>query len=593
MCTHTVTKFLQEAPSWGRAPPLNPHMHDGPSVGGKLAGPSDPHRHDHIAVAVLLVGQRAHLPGRLLVLELDANGALGRRGEEIEQVLRIEADGERVALVFLLDRFLGLAVFGAGGGKLEALLGERELYRVRTLVGELRDAPQGIVQLAAFQNDGLIVLPRQHGLVVGKLTGEHARNQQPRPHLEEEVVVVAGKLDLAVVAGFSRKPLDLHHGLLGHEQPHFTVEACELVVGFGHGQAVAVGGYHRKRLGFEDQQAAIQRIARLLHGNGKRRLGDQGAQQFRRNLHQRVGKHRDGREVILRHAHHLVSLAVADDLDPVVFEQLEADLLLRQQTHQFEQFFSRDRGGAVFLDLGFARRADAQLEVGGRNCQPAALSLAEQVRQDGDGGLALHHALRQAQFVEQVKFLYAEFHRGVSSLFFGYEPVTLLSFPEGIKTVVAVASVETLKTSPRAATRRHCPVYLAGDALRKSRKTAPPGANHPLIAQEGHRCSTGISTGAGRASGGVARAYTNESSSLLRVRFRSLSLRRRVSILWIECRTVVWCLPPNCRPISGSDAEVSCLTRYMAIWRGKAMAFELLRIFKSCSRRPNCSPTRF
>jgi hypothetical protein len=37
----------------------------------------------------------------------------------------------------------------------------------------------------------------------------------------------------------------------------------------------------------------------------------------------------------------------------------------------------------------------------------------------------------------------------------------------------------------------------------------------------------------------------NESISLLIVRFKSLSLRRSASILLIECRTVVWCLPPN------------------------------------------------
>ncbi len=33
-----------------------------------------------------------------------------------------------------------------------------------------------------------------------------------------------------------------------------------------------------------------------------------------------------------------------------------------------------------------------------------------------------------------------------------------------------------------------------------------------------------------------------------------VGMRRRVSILLIECSTVVWCLPPNCRPISGSEA---------------------------------------
>ena len=41
--------------------------------------------------------------------------------------------------------------------------------------------------------------------------------------------------------------------------------------------------------------------------------------------------------------------------------------------------------------------------------------------------------------------------------------------------------------------------------------------------------------------------------------------------------TVEWCLPPKLRPISGSDAWVSALHRYIAIWRGIATDFELLR----------------
>jgi hypothetical protein len=59
-------------------------------------------------------------------------------------------------------------------------------------------------------------------------------------------------------------------------------------------------------------------------------------------------------------------------------------------------------------------------------------------------------------------------------------------------------------------------------------------------------------------------SYCNASISRVIVRFKSLSDRRISSILWIECSTVVWCLPPNWRPISGSDAVVSCLTMYMA-----------------------------
>ena len=45
--------------------------------------------------------------------------------------------------------------------------------------------------------------------------------------------------------------------------------------------------------------------------------------------------------------------------------------------------------------------------------------------------------------------------------------------------------------------------------------------------------------------------------------------------------TVEWCFPPKLRPISGSDARVSDLQRYIATCRGIATDFELLRDFRS------------
>ncbi len=45
--------------------------------------------------------------------------------------------------------------------------------------------------------------------------------------------------------------------------------------------------------------------------------------------------------------------------------------------------------------------------------------------------------------------------------------------------------------------------------------------------------------------------------------------------------TVEWCLPPKLFPISGSDAFVSDLQRYIATCRGSATDFELLRDFSS------------
>jgi hypothetical protein len=44
---------------------------------------------------------------------------------------------------------------------------------------------------------------------------------------------------------------------------------------------------------------------------------------------------------------------------------------------------------------------------------------------------------------------------------------------------------------------------------------------------------------------------------------------------------VEWCFPPKLRPISGSDACVSVLQRYIAICRGSAIDFELFFDFSS------------
>src|ERR1039458_8920954 len=80
--------------------------------------------------------------------------------------------------------------------------------------------------------------------------------------------------------------------------------------------------------------------------------------------------------------------------------------------------------------------------------------------------------------------------------------------------------------------------------------------------------------GAGRLDGRVEKEVQTAiyapscSVSLLSNLLKSLSSLRTLSIFSTECRTVVWCLPPNCRPISGKDASVRCFARYIAIWRG-------------------------
>src|SRR5579862_3488924 len=97
---------------------------------------SDPHRHDYVAIAERLIAFGADLSGGLLVLQLEAHGAIGNRGEKIQQILRVESDGDWIALVRLFDRFRGFAIFGALRGKLHAFRGNGKLHRARALVGE-------------------------------------------------------------------------------------------------------------------------------------------------------------------------------------------------------------------------------------------------------------------------------------------------------------------------------------------------------------------------------------------------------------------------------------------------------------------------
>ena len=106
-----------------------------------FAACSNPHRHHHVAVLELGVRNiRAELAGRLRVLELDAHlvgvGVL----EEIEQVLRVEANGNHFARIGDLDRIFRFAGFGRRRRDFQLILLQPQANGARALVGKLRDA---------------------------------------------------------------------------------------------------------------------------------------------------------------------------------------------------------------------------------------------------------------------------------------------------------------------------------------------------------------------------------------------------------------------------------------------------------------------
>ena len=80
---------------------------------GEDAGPqlSYSHRHHDVAVLVLFAFGGAHLSGGLGIFEFEFHVAAAGCFEEIEKVLRVEADGDGVALVVDFERVFGLAGF--------------------------------------------------------------------------------------------------------------------------------------------------------------------------------------------------------------------------------------------------------------------------------------------------------------------------------------------------------------------------------------------------------------------------------------------------------------------------------------------------
>jgi hypothetical protein len=181
---------------------------------------------------------------------------------------------------------------------------------------------------------------------------------------------------------------------------------------FDVGQPVAVGGHHGQRLGLDDQQRAVERVARLLI-----RDGEDGARDER--LQRQGGDAGDGDRrklghlgiVGARHADHLGVRAAAANLHPVVVEQLDGDVAFGQQLDVVVELARGNGAGARLLHLGRGAGADGLVEVGGRDVEPVALGLDEKVRQNRNGGLALDHALRRGKLLHQILAAYGNLHR--------------------------------------------------------------------------------------------------------------------------------------------------------------------------------------
>jgi hypothetical protein len=81
--------------------------------------------------------------------------------------------------------------------------------------------------------------------------------------------------------------------------------------------------------------------------------------------------------------------------------ELDGDVAVGEQLDVVVELAGGDGAGAGLFHLDGGAGADGLIEVGCGDLQPVAIGFNEEVGEDGNGGLALHHALSGGELSHQ------------------------------------------------------------------------------------------------------------------------------------------------------------------------------------------------
>src|SRR4051794_38867712 len=162
----------------------------GPARGGRRRGRSDAHRHDDADVAAALGALGgAHQPRVELAVELELDLVAFHLAEELDEVLGVEADRERRAVVADVEALVRLAQVRVVARHLELALVDAELDAPGLVRRHDRDALERLERRQPRRDDDLLVLLRDD-LVVGRELGVDQLDRQRRVRDAHEEVPV-------------------------------------------------------------------------------------------------------------------------------------------------------------------------------------------------------------------------------------------------------------------------------------------------------------------------------------------------------------------------------------------------------------------
>ena len=173
---------------------------------------------------------------------------------------------------------------------------------------------------------------------------------------------------------------------------------------------MAVGRHHAHVLGPQDQQGAVQEVARVFARDRELGLGDHLPRDVAgQGRVPGAAAVRHGRKIVPRHGLQPRLEAVGRHLDAVLV-LLDEDVGIGQGLDDFEELLGGQRQRPGLLDLGRAPALQPDFEVGCRQADLRALGVDQDVGEDGNRVLALDDALEELQFPQQIRLANGEFH---------------------------------------------------------------------------------------------------------------------------------------------------------------------------------------